>query len=99
MDVNRAHPHAWVESIFVDQDSAASKVGDVETVCEEFRAADIQSLPARAITCHFPAICLSMAPGDTRLGPGFQVKILMRVCASIRFRLAGIRLGLLVSNL
>ena len=37
-------------------------------------------------------MCLSMAPGVPRLGPGFQVKILMCVCSSIW-------LGLLVSNL
>ena len=57
MDVERAYPHVWVEGFFVEQDRAASMVGDVP-----------------------------------RLGPGFQVKILMRTCSSSR-------LGLLVSNL
>ena len=46
----------------------------------------------RAITSHFPAICLSKASGVPRLGPGIHVKILLRVGSSGR-------LGLLVSSL
>ena len=30
--------------------------------------------------------CASMAPGSTRLGPGYQLKTLVRVCSSRRFR-------------
>ena len=36
VDVDRGCPHVWAKSIFVEQDSAASIVGDVETVCEAF---------------------------------------------------------------
>ena len=35
----------------------------------------------RATTCHGPA-CFSMAPGEPRLGPGFQNKILKRVSSN-----------------
>ena len=38
-----------------------------------------------AIMCHFPAVCFSMAPGLPRLGPGFQLKMLVRVCSSRRY--------------
>ena len=36
VNVNRAYPYVWVEGILAEQDSAASKVGDAETVCEGF---------------------------------------------------------------
>ena len=35
--------------------------------------------------CHLPAKCSSMAPGFLRRGPGFQLRILIRVCSSKRF--------------
>ena len=62
MDVDRAYPHVWVEGILVEQDSAASTVGDVKTVCEGC-CCRYSIASCRATTCHFPAICLSMAPG------------------------------------
>ena len=41
VDVDRAYPHVWAESIFVEYDSAASIVGHVDTFCEGF----VQQLP------------------------------------------------------
>ena len=83
VDVNRAYPHVWVEGIFVEQDSAASKVGDAKTVCGVF-VLQIFDRFLQSNNVPFPAICLSMAPCVPRLGPGFHVKMLMHVCASCR---------------
>ena len=91
MDVDGAYPHVWAERIFVEEDAMASNVVNVEAVREGF-VLQIRNSFLQSNDVPFPCNMTFDGTGVPRLGPGFQVKMLMRVCSCCWC-------GLLVSNL
>ena len=84
VEVNGISFDVRVKCVLVEQDSTTSGMGNSKSVFARHSCWRYSIAFWRAITYHVPAMCSSVARAPSRRGPGFQLRMLRRVCSSKR---------------